>query len=66
MNKLKATSPGFAILLDREKEDIFIKLNKLNLSDKEANQALNYKFLYGYYTEKRDGLKNKESNKEEK
>lgn len=66
MNKLKATSPGFAILLDREKEDIFIKLNKLNLSDKEANQALNYKFLYGYYAEKRFGLKNKESNKEEK
>lgn len=66
MNKLKATNPGFAVLLDREKEDIFIKLGELDLSEKEDNKALSSRFLYGYYAEKRFGLKNKESNKEEK
>ena len=66
MNKLKATNPGFAVLLDREKEDIFIKLGELGLSEKEDNKALSSRFLYGYYAEKRFGLKNKESNKEEK
>lgn len=66
MNKLKATNPGFAVLLDREKEDIFIKLGELGISEKEDNKALSSRFLYGYYAEKRFGLKNNDINKEEK
>lgn len=66
MNKLKATNPGFAVLLDREKEDIFIKLGELDISEKEDNKALSSRFLYGYYAEKRFGLKNNDINKEEK
>ena len=66
INKLKATNPGFAVLLDREKEDIFIKLGELGISEKEDNKALSSRFLYGYYAEKRFGLKNNDINKEEK
>ena len=66
MNKLKATNPGFAKLLEREKADIFIKLGELGISEKEDNKALSSRFLYGYYAEKRFGLKNNDINKEEK
>lgn len=66
LNKLQTTRPGYAYLLNKEKEDIFIKLGELNLSDKEDNKSLSNKFLYGYYAEKRFGLKKEESNKEEK
>lgn len=66
LNKLQTTNPGFAKLLEREKADIFIKFGELDISEKEDNKALSSRFLYGYYAEKRFGLKNNDINKEEK
>lgn len=62
MDKLKTSKPGLAVLLDKEKADIIIKLADNHMSTKNENKTLSHEFLYGYYLEKSYGLKNKENN----